>query len=160
MDLGGFKLRDVTFSVDKCDYVCIIGPTGVGKSILLETIAGLYNPKKGRILLDGEDITHLPPERKHVGVVYQDYALFPHMTVFNNIAYGLRKKIKDKNIVKQEVKRIAELLEIDHLLHRKPGTLSGDEQQRVALARALIVRPKLLLMDEPFSALDVRQRGS
>ncbi|NPA99491.1 MAG: ATP-binding cassette domain-containing protein [Crenarchaeota archaeon] len=158
VDLGEFKIEDITFIVDEKDYVCVIGPTGSGKTILVETIAGLHKPRKGVIILDGRDITSLPPEKRNIGIVYQDYALFPHMTVFDNIAFGLKKRISKKDEILREVKAIAQRLEIEHLLHRKPTTLSGGEQQRVALARALIVRPKLLLMDEPFSALDFNTR--
>ncbi|ACV24967.1 ABC transporter related [Methanocaldococcus fervens AG86] len=158
IDLGEFKLIDVNLEIEKGDYLTIIGPTGSGKSILLETIAGFYKPKNGKIFLEGEDITNLPPEKRNMSIVYQDYVLFPHKTVFENIAYGLKKKIKDKDKIKEEVNRISELLNISHLLHRKPGTLSGGEQQRTALARALVVKPKLLLMDEPFSALDVKTK--
>ncbi|NJE07076.1 ATP-binding cassette domain-containing protein [Thermococcus sp. M39] len=158
IDLGEFKLVDVSLGVEKREYVTIIGPTGSGKSILLETIAGFYKPERGKIILEGRDITHLPPEKRGVSVVYQDYVLFPHMTVYDNIAYGLRKKINDEERIKEEVERIAKVLKIDHLLHRMPTTLSGGEMQRAAIARALVVKPKLLLMDEPFSALDVKTR--
>ncbi|AEH07309.1 ATP-binding cassette domain-containing protein [Methanothermococcus okinawensis] len=158
IDLGEFHLVDIDFEIKKGDYLTIIGPTGSGKSILLETIAGFYKPKKGRVFLEGEDITNLPPEKRNMSIVYQDYVLFPTKTVFENIAYGLKKKINDKEEIKKEVTQIAEILNIAHLLHRKPDTLSGGEQQRVALARALVVKPKLLLMDEPFSALDVKTR--
>lgn len=159
VDLGEFKIEDITFTVDRGDYVCVIGPTGSGKTILIETIAGLYKPKRGLIILDGEDITDLPPEKRNIGIVYQDYALFPHMTVFDNIAFGLKKRISKKSEIIREVKTIAQKLGIEHILHRRPTTLSGGEQQRVALARALVVRPKLLLMDEPFSALDFKTRS-
>jgi len=158
VDLGEFKLNDVSLKVNRRAYVTIIGPTGSGKSILLETIAGFYKPLKGRILLEGKDITGLPPEKRCVSIVYQDYALFPHMNVFENVAYGLRKKESNASTIREEVRRITEILSISHLLHRKPTTLSGGEQQRVAIARALVVKPKLLLMDEPFSALDVKMR--
>ena len=143
IDLGEFKLVDVNLKVKKGDYLTIIGPTGSGKSILLETIAGFYKPEKGRIYLEGEDITDLPPEKRNMSIVYQDYVLFPHKTVFDNIAYGLKKKIKDKDKIKEEITQIVEVLNISHLLHRTPDTLSGGEQQRVALARALVVKPKL-----------------
>jgi molybdate transport system ATP-binding protein len=158
VDLGEFKLNDVSLKVNERDYVTIIGPTGSGKSILLETIAGFYKPLKGRIVLEGRDITLLPPEKRCVSIVYQDFALFPHMNVFKNIAYGLRKRERSDSVIREEVGRIAEILGIAHLLHRKPTTLSGGEQQRVAIARALVVKPKILLMDEPFSALDVKMR--
>jgi len=160
VDLGEFKLNNVSLKVERGDYVTIIGPTGSGKSIVLETVAGFYEPIEGKIRLEGRDITFLPVEKRNVSIVYQDHALFPHMSVFENIAYGLKKKERDRSKVEEEVKRIAETLKISHLLHRKPETLSGGEQQRVAIARALAVKPKLLLMDEPFSALDVKMRES
>ncbi len=156
INLGEFYLNGVSFAIEKGDYLNIIGPTGAGKTILLESIIGFWAPDQGRIFVQGKDITHELPERRRIGIVYQDYALLPHFTVFKNIAYGL-KKIQ-KHGIDEKVKAIAASLHIDHLLHRKPDTLSGGEQQRVALARALIVEPRLLLMDEPFSALDPQTR--
>ena len=158
VDLGEFKLNGVSLKADRGDYIAIIGPTGSGKSIVLETVAGFYKPIRGKIRLEGRDITFLPIEKRNVSIVYQDHALFPHMSVFENIAYGLKKKERNSSIVREEVRKIAKILGISHLLHRKPDTLSGGEQQRVAIARALVVKPKLLLMDEPFSALDVKTR--
>ena len=157
IDLGDFHLRDVSLSVEEGDYLTVIGPTGAGKSILLEAIAGFYPLLSGRIILDGRDVTKEPPERRGISIVYQDYMLFPHMTVFDNIAFGLRKRLP-KGEIEREVSHIARELRIEHILHRKPGTLSGGEQQRVTLARALVVRPNVLLMDEPFSALDAKTR--
>ncbi|WP_292460428.1 ATP-binding cassette domain-containing protein [Methanothermococcus sp.] len=157
--LGNFHLKNCSLTVERGDYLIIIGPTGSGKSILLETIAGFYTPEKGKIFINGIDITNLPPEKRDMSIVYQDYMLFPNMTVFGNIAYGLKKKIKDKEKIKDEVNHIAKVLNIDHLLDRYPNTLSGGEMQRTAIARALVVKPKLLLMDEPFSALDVKTRS-
>jgi molybdate transport system ATP-binding protein len=150
--LGDFLLEDVSLSIDRGDYLNVIGHTGAGKSILLECISGFFQPPKGRIFLEDRDITRIPPEKRHIGIVYQDYALLPHFTVAANIAYGL-KKIQKKGI-EEKVSQMAASLGIDHLLHRKPDTLSGGEKQRTALARSLVVKPKLLLMDEPFSALD------
>lgn len=150
--LAEFHLDGISFDLEAGDYLAIIGPTGAGKTILLESIIGFWKIEQGNIMLDGVDITTVLPENRQIGIVYQDYALFPHFTVFQNIAYGLKKK--DKTGLDERVKRMAAALQIDHLLHRKPTTLSGGEQQRAALARALIVEPKLLLMDEPFSALD------
>ncbi|WP_297501472.1 ATP-binding cassette domain-containing protein [Thermococcus sp.] len=158
IDLGEFHLRDINLTVEKGDYLTVIGPTGAGKSILLEAIAGFYPLRSGRITLNSRDVTNLPPEKRGISIVYQDFVLFPHLSVFDNIAFGLRKVERDKEKVKGEVEHIAEELHISHLLHRKPGTLSGGEQQRVAIARALVVRPKVLLMDEPFSALDEKTR--
>ena len=156
INLGEFYLQNISFSLEKGDYLSIIGPTGSGKTILLESIVGFWSPDKGKIIINGEDLTQELPERRRIGIVYQDYALLPHFTVFKNIAYGL-KKIQ-KQGVDEKVTAMAASLHIDHLLHRKPDTLSGGEQQRVALARSLIVEPRLLLMDEPFSALDLQTR--
>ena len=156
INLGEFRLNGVSLSLDRGDYLSIIGPTGAGKTIFLESIVGFWRPDQGRIILDGKEITTALPEKRHIGIVYQDYALLPHMTVYQNIAYGL-KKHKPENM-DEAIRRMAGSLHIDHLLHRKPTTLSGGEQQRVALARVLIVEPALLLMDEPFSALDQQTR--
>lgn len=154
--LGEFELKSLDLNLDQGDYAVVIGPTGSGKSILLECIIGFFNPKKGKIILDGRDIVNDLPEKRGIGIVYQDYALLPHLTVFQNIAYGLRKV--EKNSIKEKVADIAASLKIEHLLDRKPATLSGGEQQRTALARSLVVNPRLLLMDEPFSALDPTTR--
>ncbi len=158
IELGEFKLEKASFGVEKGDYLMIIGPTGSGKTIILETIAGFYQPKHGRIYMNGKDITGLPPEKRGISMVYQDYVLFPHMSVYENIAFGLRKKMNDEDMIKREIERIAKVLKIKHLLNRSPTTLSGGEQQRVAIARALVVKPEILLMDEPFSSLDVKTR--
>ena len=154
--LKDFSLKGVSFEVHENEHFAIVGPTGSGKSLLLETIAGVYIPDSGKITLMGKDITFTPPEKRGVGMVYQDCALFPHMSVYDNIAYGLRMR-GSKN-VRDEVLKLAEMLEIEHLLDRKPSTLSGGEKQRVAIARALAVKPKLMLLDEPFSALDAETR--
>ncbi|MBI4814337.1 MAG: ATP-binding cassette domain-containing protein, partial [Methanobacterium sp.] len=155
VDLGQFQLDNVNLDLEKNDYLVIIGPTGSGKSVLLETIAGFFSPDEGEIFLEGKEITSLNPEDRGISIVYQDYVLFPHMDVFDNIAYGLKKKTKDNKLIKSVVSEIAELLKIDHLLHRNPETLSGGEKQRAAIARSLVVKPNILLMDEPFAALDV-----
>jgi molybdate transport system ATP-binding protein len=156
IDLGEFSLKGVSLSLERGDYLTIIGPTGAGKTIFLESIVGFWRPDRGQIVLDGREITTRPPEHRHIGIVYQDYALLPHMNVYRNIAYGL-KKYKPENM-DEAIRKMARSLHIDHLLHRKPTTLSGGEQQRAALARVLIVEPSLLLMDEPFSALDPQTR--
>ncbi len=156
IDLGEFYLNGVSFDLDRGDYLTIIGPTGAGKTILLESLIGFWTPDRGTIYLEDIDITRELPERRRIGIVYQDYALLPHFTVYKNIEYGLKKK-KPRGM-KDRIHEIAGALYIDHLLHRKPATLSGGEQQRVALARALIVEPRMLLMDEPFSALDPQTR--
>lgn len=154
VDLGQFYLDNVNLSLERNSYLVIIGPTGSGKSVLLETIAGFYTPQTGKIFLEGEEITSKGPEKRGISIVYQDYVLFPHMNVFDNIAYGLKKKTDDKQLIKSKIMEMAEHLKIEHLLNRDPETLSGGEKQRTAIARSLVVEPKLLLMDEPFSALD------
>ncbi len=151
-----FFLKNINFYVLKGEHFAIVGPTGSGKSLLLETIAGIRKPDSGKIILNGVDITDFPPEKRGIGMVYQDFALFPHMSVYDNIAYGLKVK-KCKN-VEVRVKELAEMLEIEHLLDRMPSELSGGEKQRVAIARALAVNPEVILLDEPFSALDKETR--
>ncbi|MBE9506699.1 MAG: ATP-binding cassette domain-containing protein [Chloroflexi bacterium] len=158
VNLDEFHLREIELDVAPGEYFVILGPTGAGKTVLLETIAGLHQSQKGRILLDGEDITGVPPERRGIGFVYQDYALFPHMTVAANIAFGLTLRGWQRKTIDRRVAEMGELLGIGHLLHRKPDTLSGGEKQRVALGRALLVEPRLLLLDEPLSALDPAMR--
>jgi len=154
--LGKFTLKNINLEIEKGEYVTIIGPSGSGKSILLENIAGFYEPESGNVYLDGENITNKPIESRHISIVYQDYVLFPHMSVYENIMYGLKKKNSDNIQNDKDIVEIAELLKIDHLLQRKPLTLSGGEMQRTSIARALVVKPELLLMDEAFSALDYK----
>jgi len=152
--LGSFRLNDVSLSINKGDYYFIVGPSGAGKTVLLEAIAGLHRPERGRILLRDEEITTLPPEKRGVALVYQDYSLFPNMTVVDNVGYGLRVRGMQKEEARSEVAGLLERFGIFHLADRYPGTLSGGEQQRVALARAVAVKPDILLLDEPLSALD------
>lgn len=154
-----FRLEDISFEVKKGEYFMILGPSGAGKTLLLEVIAGIFTPDRGRILMEGVDITHHPPERRGMAYIPQNYALFPHLTVFDNIAYGLRLRKVPKEKIEERVKELAGILGISHLLHRKPKTLSGGEAQRVAIGRALILNPKILLLDEPFANLDARSRA-
>ena len=156
--LEEFRLSDVSLSVADGEYFIVLGPTGAGKTILLETIAGIYSPDAGRILLDGQDITDVPARERNIGMVYQDYMLFPHLTVEANIGFGLKSRHADPDHIRRKVQESADLLNIGHLLHRYPGTLSGGEQQRAAIARALVMEPDALLLDEPLSALDVKTR--
>jgi molybdopterin-binding protein len=158
VDLAEFHLREINLEVAAGEYFVVLGPTGAGKTVLLETIAGLHPPRNGSILIGGEDVTALPPERRGLGFVYQDYALFPHLDVAGNVAFGLRLHGMGRAAVTERVAEMSRLLEIDHLLHRMPDTLSGGEQQRAALARALVVQPRLLLLDEPLGALDPETR--
>ena len=155
-DLGEFFLQDVNLEINENEYFIILGPTGAGKTILLETIAGIYHPDKGRIFLNEREITNIPPWERNIGMVYQDYTLFPFLTVEENIGFGLKMRRISKGEIKRKVDELANLTDTSHLLHRYPGTLSGGEQQRIAIARALIMEPKVLLLDEPLSALDAQ----
>ncbi len=157
---GEFKLRRVTLKVYDGEYFVILGPTGAGKTLLLETIAGLHRPDEGEIWLDGRNITLVPPEQRKIGIVFQDYALFPHMTARENILFGLKLRKITREEAEERLKDMADMLKIDRILDRYPKTLSGGEKQRVALARALVLRPRLLLLDEPLSALDEEIRRS
>lgn len=153
-DWKQFKLDHVNLEVEEGEYFMIIGPSGSGKTMLLETIAGMWNVDSGRIYMNGRDVTNLPPEERGVGFVYQNYMLFPHKTVFENIAFGLNIRRVEKDEINLRVEEMMNLMGISHLADRLPRTLSGGEQQRTALARALIIYPKVMLMDEPLSALD------
>lgn len=152
---------EVTLSIPEGELLVILGPSGCGKTTLMRMIAGLEKPNSGTISIGGEDVTELPPRARPIAMVFQSYALYPHMTVFNNIAFPLkahgnisRKEIQDK------VNWAAAILGIEALLNRKPRQLSGGERQRVALARALVKEPKVLLLDEPLSNLDAKLRAS
>jgi molybdate/tungstate transport system ATP-binding protein len=157
-DWKEFKINHVDLQINENEYFVILGPSGSGKTMLLELIAGMWPPDSGRIYLNNQDITWSPLEKRGVGFVYQNYMLFPHKTVFENIAFGLNVRKIAKNEIKIRVDELMELLSISHLADRLPRTLSGGEQQRTSLARALIIYPKVLLMDEPLSALDRKTR--
>jgi ABC-type Fe3+/spermidine/putrescine transport system ATPase subunit len=151
---GDFSLTVDDLVVTPGEYLIVLGPTGSGKTVLLEAIAGLRRPRAGRVLLAGRDVTALPPEARRVGLVYQDYALFPHLRVRDNIGFALARGERQR-----QVEKLAQLLGIEALLDRYPDGLSGGEQQRVALARALAPVPEVLLLDEPLSALDGPSRS-
>ncbi len=157
--LGAMNMHQLDLTAEKGQYLVLLGPSGVGKTILLEIIAGLIKPDSGKISYDNTDITFAPPEARGFSIVYQDYALFPHLTVSGNIAYGLKAAKIGSTIRKERIHALAKMLNIDSILHRYPEKLSGGEQQRVALARALAIEPKLLLLDEPLSALDANTRS-
>jgi molybdopterin-binding protein len=172
--LNDFILSDINLEVHKGEYFVLLGPTGAGKTVFLESIAGIIPLRSGTIHLNGDDITNSDLEFRKVGFVYQDYALFPHLTVEENIAFGLKntgrsfledrsspgEKTPQKLYIQNKVEEICSLFRITHLLHRKPDTLSGGEKQRVAIARALIINPRVLLLDEPLSSLDPETRES
>ncbi|HUU64445.1 MAG TPA: ABC transporter ATP-binding protein [Dehalococcoidia bacterium] len=158
VNLGDFLLDGIDLRVEKGEYFIILGPTGAGKTVLLEAIAGLHPVRSGEIWLDGRDVTRLEAEKRGIGFVYQDYALFPHLTVKGNLLFGLRRRKLPKEERGRVMEWMAELLGISHLLERSPDTLSGGERQKVALARALSTSPEVLLLDEPLSALDPQHR--
>ncbi len=153
-DWKEFKINNISLDINEREYFVILGPSGSGKTMLLELIAGMWSPDSGKIIMDNHDVTMLPPEKRGVGFVYQNYMLFPHKTVFENIAFGLKIRKVDKKKIQVQVEEMMDLFGITKLSNRLPRTLSGGEQQRTALARALIIHPNVLLMDEPLSALD------
>lgn len=157
--LGRFELRDVTFEVARGEYFVLLGMSGAGKSVLLRLISGLTQPDAGEIVLNGKLISTEKIQKRKVGLVFQDSVLFPHMDVFNNIAYPLKVRRFGKENIKRKVGELAELANVGHLLKRFPHNLSGGESQRVALARILATDPDCLLLDEPLSSLDVQLRG-
>jgi len=160
VDLGEFVLKDITLDIEGGEYFIILGPTGAGKTVLLESIAGLYPIKSGEIWLRGKEVTGVEPERRRISIVYQDHVLFPHLLVKDNLLFGLRMHNANADEQKDRLNWVAELLGISNLLHRRPDTLSGGEKQKVALGRAIVTRPELLLVDEPLSSLDPETRES
>ncbi len=156
--LGEFAVHHASLDIARGEYFVLLGPTGAGKTVLLECVAGLYRPDRGDVFVDGERVNDTAPERRGLGYLPQDYALFPHLTVAQNIAFGMRLRKKPLQEIQRRVGELASLLGITHLLGRGPTHLSGGERQRVALARALAIEPKVLLLDEPLSALDEQTR--
>ncbi len=161
LTLGQFTLRNIDLALNAGEIMVLLGPNGAGKSVCLEMIAGFHRPATGRILINGREVTDLPPEQRRVGLVFQNFGLFPHLPVVRNVAFGLRARHRAGH---SEARRgVAELLSrfgIQHLSVRYPQDLSPGEKQRVALARALATRPDVFLFDEPFSALDARTRDA
>jgi len=154
-----FQLKNISLDVKEGEYLVILGMSGVGKSVLLEIIAGLTSGNSGTVVLDNKDITHEKIQRRSIALVYQDQALFPHLTARQNVEYGLRSRRMAKADIRRKTDKIFDDIDIHHLADRFPITLSGGEAQRVALGRALVINPRILLLDEPLSALDVQSRG-
>ena len=148
----------VTLGIAKGETFSLLGPSGCGKTTLLRLAAGFERPDQGRILLDGEDITHLPPERRPVNTVFQNYALFPHLSVWENVAFGLRIAKRSRAEIAREVAQMLALTRLEEHASKRPAQLSGGQKQRVAIARALVNRPRVLLLDEPLAALDLKLR--
>jgi ABC-type sugar transport system ATPase subunit len=152
-------ISGATFAMEHGEFVVLVGPSGCGKSTLLKCIAGLERPTSGQILIDGEDMTHAEPAARGIAMVFQSYALYPHMTVAQNIGFGLKIAGEGRDVIQARVREVAGLLKLDQLLPRKPAQLSGGQRQRVAIGRALARNPRIFLFDEPLSNLDASLRG-
>jgi iron(III) transport system ATP-binding protein len=149
---------DVSLDIYSGEFVTLLGPSGCGKTTTLRLIAGFEIPNSGQILLDGQDITHQPPNKRDMALVFQNYALFPHMTVYKNVAYGLETRGLPTKVIRERVRDVLALVGLEGLEERRPNQLSGGQQQRVALARCLVMQPRILLFDEPLSNLDAKLR--
>ena len=149
---------DYNLQVKKGEFVTFLGPSGCGKTTILRMIAGFEEPTSGEILFHGEDISHLPPHKRPVNTVFQHYALFPHLNVFENIAFGLKQKKLDRDVIAAKVGRVLSIVDLEGFEKRRIGSLSGGQQQRVAIARAIVNEPEILLLDEPLGALDYKMR--
>ncbi len=151
-------VADANFTIARGEFFSMLGPSGCGKTTTLRMIAGFEQPTEGRVLLEGKDVSHVPPYRRNVNTVFQHYALFPHMTVYDNVAFGPRSQKLEPAEIDKRVKALLEIVRLSTFASRKPGQLSGGQQQRVALARALVNYPSALLLDEPLGALDLKLR--
>jgi spermidine/putrescine transport system ATP-binding protein len=151
-------VHDVSLQINAGEFITLLGPSGCGKTTLLRIIAGFEKPDSGRVILCGEEVTDVPPYRRNVTTVFQQYALFPHLSVFQNIAFGLERRRLNRETIKQRGAEALDMVRLTGLDERKPNELSGGQQQRVALARALVLQPKVLLLDEPLAALDLKLR--
>ena len=157
---GQVVLKGVSLDIYENEFVTLLGPSGCGKTTLLRILGGFLQPSEGKVLFDGEDIVNIPPYKREINTVFQKYALFPHMDVYDNIAFGLTLKKEPKDVIEQKVMRMLRLVSLEDYAHRNVTELSGGQQQRIAIARALAASPPVVLMDEPFSALDPMTRRS
>ena len=155
---GSPVLKDFTLSVEKGELLSLLGPSGCGKTTTLRTIAGFILAEKGSVIIGGKDYTKIPPNKRNIGLVFQNYALFPHLSVFENVAYGLKRRKVEKSLIKTKVKSVLDLVSLTGFEDRLPAQLSGGQKQRVALARSVVIEPDLLLLDEPLSNLDAKLR--
>ncbi|MCL4765025.1 MAG: ABC transporter ATP-binding protein [Hyphomicrobiaceae bacterium] len=155
---GDAAVNNLNLSVREGEFLTLLGPSGCGKTTTLRMLAGFITPTGGRILVDGIDITRVPPEKRNLGMVFQNYVLFPHLNIGDNIAFGLRERRVPKDVRRRRVAELLDLVRLPGVEDRYPGQLSGGQQQRVALARALAIEPRILLMDEPLGALDLKLR--
>lgn len=156
---GAFRaVSDLSLSVEEGEFLIFLGPSGCGKTTTLRMLAGFIEPDSGSVRIGSRDVTYEPPHRRNIGLVFQNYALFPHLTIFENVAFGLRRRKVAETEIKTRVDEALELVKLSHLAPRLPKQLSGGQQQRVAIARAIAIRPDILLLDEPLSNLDARLR--
>jgi len=155
---GSPVLKDFNLSVEKGELLSLLGPSGCGKTTTLRTIAGFILAEKGSVIIGGKDYTKIPPNKRNIGLVFQNYALFPHLSVFENVAYGLKRRKMEKKLIKTKVNAVLELVSLTGFEDRLPAQLSGGQRQRVALARSVVIEPDLLLLDEPLSNLDAKLR--
>ena len=155
---GSLAVNNVSMEINDKEFVVLVGPSGCGKSTVLRMIAGLEEITSGEIYIDGKIVNNIPPKDRDIAMVFQNYALYPHMSVFENIAFGLKLRKYDKNEIKQRVEEAALILNLQDYLHRKPRQLSGGQRQRVAVGRAIVRKPKVFLFDEPLSNLDAKLR--
>ena len=153
-------LKNINLNINNKDFYTFLGPSGCGKTTLLRLIAGFEKSQSGEVFIGGQEVSDLNPWERDVGMVFQNYALWPHMTVYKNISFGLEEKKIDSKEIKIKVAEVLELVDLKGLSQRYPYQLSGVQQQRVALARTLVVKPKVLLLDEPLSNLDAKLRGA
>ena len=147
-------LEDISFEIMRGEFLSLLGPSGCGKTTILRMLIGIEKPSSGRIIKDGTDITNMPPKDRNIGIVFQNYSLFPNMDVYHNISYALSAKKREKDEIDSKVREIVEMVGLEEHIYKKPRQLSGGQQQRVAIARTLVLNPDVILFDEPMSALD------